>query len=37
VVDEILGKAQRPEWNPKVAHLDWHTREVFKGKPRHAG
>jgi putative restriction endonuclease len=32
-----VRRAQRPEWNPKPAHLDWHAREVFKGKPRHAG
>ena len=29
--------AQRPEWNPKPAFLDWHGREVFKGQARHAG
>jgi putative restriction endonuclease len=32
-----VRKAQRPEWNPGPAHLDWHAREVFKDKPRHAG
>jgi putative restriction endonuclease len=29
--------AQRPEWNPRAEHLDWHGREVFKGAARHAG
>jgi hypothetical protein len=32
-----VRKAQRPEWNPKQTHLDWHGREVFKGKAQHAG
>jgi putative restriction endonuclease len=27
--------AQRPEWWPDVAFLDWHGREVFKGAARH--
>jgi putative restriction endonuclease len=27
--------AQRPEWNPAPAYLDWHGREVFKGAARH--
>ena len=26
--------AQRPEWSPDAAFLDWHGREVFKGKAR---
>jgi putative restriction endonuclease len=26
---------QRPEWCPEPAFLDWHAREVFKGKARH--
>ena len=32
-----VRKAQRPEWNPREEHLDWHGREVFKGTARHAG
>jgi putative restriction endonuclease len=27
--------AQRPEWSPEAAFLDWHGREVFKGAARH--
>ena len=27
--------AQRPEWSPDAAFLDWHGREVFKGAARH--
>jgi putative restriction endonuclease len=27
--------AQRPEWRPRAAFLDWHGREVFKGADRH--
>lgn len=30
-------QAQRPEWRPVPDHLDWHAREVFKGKARYAG
>lgn len=26
---------QRPEWRPAPLHVDWHGREVFKGKARH--
>ena len=27
--------AQRPEWSPGKAFLDWHGKEVFKGSARH--
>ena len=27
-------RPQRNEWNPDPDHLDWHGREVFKGKAR---
>jgi hypothetical protein len=30
-------RPQRHEWNPGLDHLDWHLREVFKGKPRRVG
>ncbi len=30
-----IREAQRPEWKPDVDHLDWHGKEVFKGKARH--
>jgi putative restriction endonuclease len=30
-----VRKAQRPEWRPELSHLEWHTREVFKGKARY--
>jgi putative restriction endonuclease len=30
-----IRPAQRPEWNPDPAYLDWHLKEVFKGEPRH--
>jgi putative restriction endonuclease len=32
-----IRAAQRPEWSPVVAHLEWHGREVFKGEARHRG
>lgn len=28
---------QRPEQHPSARHLEWHAREVFKGRPRHVG
>jgi putative restriction endonuclease len=27
--------AQRPEWRPDAAFLEWHGREVLKGAARH--
>jgi putative restriction endonuclease len=30
-----LRDAQRPDWKPKMEHLEWHGREVFKGEARH--
>ncbi len=30
-----VRQAQRPEWRPAHVHLDWHAKEVFKGKARH--
>jgi putative restriction endonuclease len=32
-----VREAQRPEWRPRPDHLDWHGREVFKGRARHIG
>jgi putative restriction endonuclease len=26
---------QRPDWRPGLGHLEWHSREVFKGEARH--
>ena len=31
----LIRMPQRPEWSPKIDHLTWHRREVFKGDPRH--
>jgi putative restriction endonuclease len=28
---------QHPDWKPEPGHLEWHGREVFKGKARHCG
>jgi putative restriction endonuclease len=30
----ITVRPQRTAWKPDPAHLDWHGREVFKGKAR---
>ncbi len=30
-----IRPAQRPEWRPRPAFLDWHEREVFKRAARH--
>jgi putative restriction endonuclease len=30
-----IRPAQRPEWAPVDAYLDWHREQVFKGSPRH--
>jgi putative restriction endonuclease len=30
-----VRRPQHPESHPDAAHLDWHAREVFKGKARH--
>jgi putative restriction endonuclease len=32
-----IRAAQRPEWQPRVEHLRWHGKEVFKGEARHLG
>jgi putative restriction endonuclease len=34
---EKVRPAQRPEWSPEAAFLDWHLRQVFKGVARHGG
>lgn len=30
-----IRDAQHPDWRPEPKHLDWHSREVFKGEARH--
>jgi putative restriction endonuclease len=30
-----IRKAQRPDWQPARAHVDWHRDQVFRGSPRH--
>ena len=32
-----LRAAQHPDWRPQSKHLEWHGREVFKGRARHRG